>query len=244
MKKYSALTLMELIIVMVIMVILFLISVVSYRSLVDSFSINEVSLTIAQDIRGVQRAAMLLDREGDERWLHGIGIDFTDIEDREYHIFKWCSRFDFYDEREGVLTGEIPNLAFGGDPVNACLSSATRSSCPRGEGDNVDAIYVTETKSFAQYDNLDFEMIGSSILPQGVRYILFESVSGKAFFYNDSGCLLNYSVSAGELSLNATTELFQLKLEPMRGVGGGSDLADRKIVVTPVSGIVYFDIPD
>ncbi len=239
MRKYSALTLMELIIVMVIMFILFLISVVSYRSLVDSFSINEVSLTIAQDIRGVQRAAMLLDREGDERWLHGIGIDFTDIEDREYHIFKWCSRFDYYDEREGVLTGEIPNLAFGGDPVNACLSSATRDSCPR-EDDNIDAIYVTETKSFAQYDNLDFEIVGSSILPEGVRYILFESVSGKAFFYDDSGCLLNYSVLAGELSLNPTVKLFRLKLEPIRGVG----LADRKIVVTPVSGIVYFDIPD
>ena len=240
MRKYSALTLMELIIVMVIMFILFLISVVSYRSLVDSFSINEVSLTIAQDIRGVQRAAMLLDREGDERWLHGIGIDFTKIEDREYRIFKWCSRFDFYDEREGVLTGEIPNLAFGTHPDDARLSSLKRNSCLRDEGDNVDAIYVTETKSFAQYDNLNFEFVGD------VRYVLFESVSGKAFFYDVDGVLLNYSFLAGELSLVATAELelFRLKLEPERGVGGGSDLADRKIVVTPVSGIVYFDIPD
>ena len=247
MKRYKAVTLLELLIVIAIMFILSLISVIAYRSLVDSFSINEVSLTIAQDIRATQRAAMLLDREGDERWLHGIGIDFRDINTdrgdrdlgREYTIFKWCSKFDYYDQTESELTGEAPNLALGENPVGeGSLSLNVVNSCLRyGEDERVNAYYPVETKSFTSYDNLEFELLDI------VAFVLFESVSGKAFFYDEHGSLLNYGVnSEGELFLFNTNELhfFELRLEPMRGLG----LPGRNIVITPVSGIANLEVDE
>lgn len=237
MERYKGVTLLELLIVMAVMFVLSLISVISYRSLVDSFSINEVSLTIAQDIRTTQRAAMLLDRGGDERWLHGIGIDFRDIEEREYHIFKWCSEFDYYDQTKPTLTGEVPNLPFGQDPDFAYLDYDVEvNSCSRDEevDEKENAYYVIETKNFSTYDNLDF-------WPESnVSFILFESVSGKAFFYDEDGFLLNYGISAGELFLLDPVELFNLRLEPMRAPG----LSSRNITVVPVSGIAYFEYED
>jgi type II secretory pathway pseudopilin PulG len=237
MRKYTALTFLELVIVMAIMFILSTISVVVYRSLVDSFSINEVSLTIAQDIRGAQRSAMLLDRESDERWLHGIGIDFREIEDeRKYHIFKWCSRFDFYDSGQATLTNEIPNLASGAELGTASLplvGSGTIDSCPRGEDDDV--IQIVETKRFQGYDNLNFTL--ESVSGNRVAFILFESVSGKTFFYNNEGFLLNYFLIGDEVNIFSELENFELRITPRRAMG----LNARSLIVSPVSGIVYFD---
>lgn len=232
MKKYSAFTLLELIIVMVVMFILSTISVLTYRSLVDSFSINEVSLTIAQDIRGTQRVATMLGREADERWLHGIGIDFTDLEDeRSYNIFKWCSGFLYYDASEETLTNEVPNLS-GSSVEDARISLNEVDSCPRDE--NGDAMRIIETKRFGEYNNLDFS------LETDVRYVLFESVSGKAFFYDVDGKLLNYNSDGGIIYLNdiglGGIELFEIEISPMRRAG----LNTRSIVIPPVSGIVHF----
>lgn len=240
MKSYKAVTLLELLIVMAVMFILSLISVIAYRSLVDSFSINEVSLTIAQDIRATQRASMLLDREADERWLHGIGIDFRNIEEREYDIFKWCSEFDYYDETKPSLIGEVPNLPLGEDPS---ISDSSRlnyenrvNSCSRNAevDEKENAYYAIETKTFFAYNNLEF------LNRSDVAFILFESVSGKAFFYDVDGFLLNYSFLADELLLNDVLELFQLRLEPMRAVG----LSRRTIVVAPVSGIANLEVDE
>ena len=235
MKKYTALTLLELIIVMVIIFILSIVSILTYRSLVDSFSINEVSLTIAQDIRKTQRAAMLLDRESDERWLHGIGIDFREINTepsdplnkdigRKYTIFKWCSPHNYYDENKTDIAGELP------DEGRSLPWDDEVDSCPRGQVGNV--YYPTRTISFAQYNNLEFELL------ENVAFILFESVSGKAFLYDLNGVLLNYEgVGTDNISF-LMNSLFNLEIRPMRGIG----LASRNIKVTPVSGIAYFEI--
>jgi len=237
MRKYTALTLLELVIVMAIMFILSTISVVVYRSLVDSFSINEVSLTIAQDIRGAQRSAMLLDRESDERWLHGIGIDFREIEEnRTYSIFKWCSRFDFYDSTRPTLTNEIPNLAPGAELGTASLplvGSENIDSCPRGEEEDV--IQIVETKSFQDHDNLNFTL--ESVSGNDVVFILFEAVSGKTFFYNREGFLMNYFLLSDEINIFSEIENFELKITPVRPMG----ISARSLIVPPVSGIVYFE---
>ncbi len=222
-----------------IMLVLMTMSVVVFRSLIDSFSINEVSLTIAQDIRSTQRAAMLLDRESDERWLYGIGIDFSRIkDDREYKIFKWCSPYNYYDEKQTRLIAELPNYT-GGDPSGVQLPFlSSLHDCNRGTHGNGDnGLLVIETKSFKDYDNLKFEINTSLPAGQEVRYILFESVSGKAFFYNSNGNLLNYSLAVGnEIRLNNPFSRFILKLTPIRsGAPGG-----REMNVLPVSGRVFF----
>ncbi len=241
MEKYKAFTLLELIIVMVIIFILSTISVLSYRSLVDSFSINEVSLTIAQDIRATQRAAMMLDRESDERWLHGIGLDFRnlDTDERSYRVFKWCSPYDYFDNSKGSLTGEVPNYD-SSEPVLAELKISNiqdhehADHCNRGFSQ--EAFLVHREKNFDDYDNLDFNFHSE------VRFLLFESVSGKAFFYDNQGRLLNYFRSGGEIRLRSSGDLdnFSLEIEPMRRAG----LSSRTLNVRPVSGMINFEIPE
>ncbi len=249
MEKYKAVTLLELIIVMIIIFILSTISVLSYRSLVDSFSINEVSLTIAQDIRATQRAAMMLDRESDERWLHGIGLDFRNLgtDERSYNVFKWCSPYDYFDNSKESLTGEVPNYN-SSEPVLSELKISNiqefehADHCNRGV--NQEAFLVHKEKRFGDYNNLDFNFHSD------VRFILFESVSGKAFFYGDDNLLgvarlLNYHRDGGlggTIHLNSAADLqhFALEIEPMRRTG----LASRTLNVRPVSGMINFEIPE
>jgi type II secretory pathway pseudopilin PulG len=235
MKKYAAFTLLELIIVMIIMVIIMSISVLSFRSLVDSFSINEVSLSIAQDIRGAQRAAMLMDRQTDERWLYGIGIDFTNIEsERTYDIFKWCSEYDFYSSHEGKLNGEIPN--WNGNLEDSRLDDPLpfTDECKRGMGSEVESgRFIIDTKRYDDYTNLDFELITS------IDYILYEAVSGKAFFYssNFGNALMNYyqNPSDNQLYLSEALENFELEIGTR-----SENISWRKIKIAPVSGIIFF----
>jgi type II secretory pathway pseudopilin PulG len=239
MKKYKAFTLLELVIVLVIVMIISMMSVLSYRSLVDSFSVNEVSLIIAQDIRGAQRSAMLMDRDPRERWLYGIGIDFTNLStDRTYDIFKWCSSYDFYNERETRLNWEIPN--WQGNLIDSKLepSLLAGDDCERGETGS--GRLVVETKRFGEYANLDFT------LNTDVDYILFESVSGKTFFYTSSleGALVNYEEISGDLYLKNELflEMFDLELSSNRT--RNEIISRRKIQVAPVSGIISFDYLD
>ncbi len=317
MQKYKAFTFLELIIVMTIMLILATISVTAYRSLVDSFSINEVTLSVAQDMRAIQRSSMLLDRDEEERWLHGIGIDFSNIEnDGEYRVFKWCSEFEFFDSKETKLNSELPafeagipatltdspivdscrrrnaysvlsceqgvldeysdswaeecnnlresciaNIDCEGEPpecyddeVENCNDSYP-SNCSldilnpdladdlRADRDNdlslcldepIDARVITKTKRFPDYDNLDFELNGD------VVYIIFESVSGKAFFYDEFGEILNYTFSGGNIVFNDRPDIrrFRLDISPWRPT---SELPARTIVASPVSGRIYFE---
>lgn len=239
MEKYKAFTLLELIIVMIILFVLSTISVLSYRSLVDSFAINEASLTIAQDIRSTQRAAMMLDREADERWLYGIGLDFRglDTDERNYQVFKWCSPYDYFDDSKERLAGEVPNYV-SSEPILSELRISNiqefeyAEHCNRGVND--EAFLVHREKDFSHYDNLDFHFHSD------VRFLLFESVSGKAFFYDTDGRLLNYFRSGGDVRLNSSSDLevFTLELEPMRRAG----LASRTLRVRPVSGMINFEI--
>ena len=236
MHKYNAFTFLELIIVIVIMLILATITVTSFRSLVDSFSINEVSLTIAQDIRSTQRSAMLLDRQENERWLHGLGVDFRRItQHREYEIFKWCSSFDYYKDDESSISNEVPNLhAEANELYEAELSLDNPTPhCYRAEPDADNAHVVIKTKSFAEHDNLDF------FLRSEVAFVLFESVSGKAFFYDENGLLLNYILDGDNLYIAEPGDIERLKLEvtPWRT----NDLPSRTIVSSPVSGRIYFE---
>lgn len=240
MQNYKAFTLLELIIVMVILFVLSMISVVTYRSLVDSFAINEVSLSIAQDIRDTQRSAMLLERDGSERWLHGIGIDFTNFEEKKsYEIFKWCSAYDFYDENNSSLTNDVPNLPSGHPIESAVLPFAVVDSCLRNDNDDrVDARLTIGLKRFDENNNLDFSLLGP------VRYVIFESVSGKAFFYDENYKLLNYfSPGVGNeifLDLSPVIKRLDLEISPIRR----TNLSSRILRVQPVSGMLTFEFDD
>ena len=96
-KKYSAYSLLELLLVLAMLGIFGAMAFGTFNGLENTVKMNEYMLSLEQDIRTTQRAAMLLERDTDERWLYGIGIDFSSTEtDGTYKKFKWCSEYSDY----------------------------------------------------------------------------------------------------------------------------------------------------
>ena len=65
-KKYIAYTLVEMLIVMSVVIIMMSMSFASFNGLQNTIKMNEYILTLEQNVRNVQRAAMLLERKSGE----------------------------------------------------------------------------------------------------------------------------------------------------------------------------------
>jgi len=194
----------------------------SFDGLQNTVKMNEYMLKLEQDVRVVQREAMLLERTPGEDWLYGLGLDFTETTTTGVHkVFKWCSPFPDYGETKtrSKLPAYDPsiNLGIGNNgyrPTDRTISSL--SSC-NGEG------LVT----LPGYDSsIDFPKSEITIDNQ-IRYVVFESISGRAFFYNTEGELVNYQAN-GEQSPNVFN--FVLTIDPL-GVG-----KTRQLIINNLSG--------
>jgi len=195
-KIYTAFTLIEMLVVLAILSILGTVTAQSFNGLQSSVKMNEESLNLSQDIQNLQRSAMLLERGSGENWLYGLGIDFSQYsETGEYRMFKWCSQYSGYGSVK--TRGELPDFD-NSTPVginNGYLPAADwRDTCSSEEPTLNSYLVIWETGS----PTLTELGLGPEITTD-VRYILFESVSGRAFFYNSSGELLNYD-SSGNLT--------------------------------------------
>jgi len=206
-NRYLAFTLIEMLIVMTIMMILTAMSIASFGGLRSSIILNEGSTNIQQILRDSQRSAMLLKRDIGERWIYGIGVDFSTIEeDGQYRVFKWCSPFQEYGSPSGALpsfyaTSKFPNynpnnmlsrqngslpVSFSSDIwVDDCIGS---SPFLRSEG------VFTEIKSEISTVVEEPTLVEIPVITGGkkIAYVVFESISGRAFLYDESGLLLNY----------------------------------------------------
>ena len=108
-NRYFAYTLVEMLVVISIFVIISAIGFSSFYGLRDAISLNEETLSLEQDIRYAQRAALFLERKVTDRWIYGIGIDFSKVEStRKYTLFKWCSEF-FYNIKINRIKFNIKN---------------------------------------------------------------------------------------------------------------------------------------
>jgi type II secretory pathway pseudopilin PulG len=202
-RKYSAFTLAELLIVMTITLILSSMAISSFGGLRSSVILNEGATNIQQILRTAQRSAMLLKRDIDERWIYGVGVDFTTVEeDGKYRVFKWCSPYQIYGAPSGVLpsfyaTSKFPNYnpeelltdQNGSLPVDAWVDDCIGSTSPVSRG------VFTEVKSeittiVEQPTIVEIPTISAG---EKIGYVVFESISGRAFMYNESGSLLNYN---------------------------------------------------
>jgi type II secretory pathway pseudopilin PulG len=196
-KKYPAFTLLEMLLVLGILTILGTVTATSFGGLESSVTLNEESQNISQDIRNLQRSAMLLEREANESWLYGLGIDFSSYETTgEYRMFKWCSPYSGYGSTK--TRSELPDfddeVALGVNNGYLPISS-WEAECSTDTG--LATSYLVEwnsgTPTFTDTGlNPDLLTWGEDLDP---AYILFESVSGRAFFYNSEGTLLNYNAS-------------------------------------------------
>jgi len=194
-KTYSAFTLLEMLLVIAILSVLGTATASSFGGLQSSVTLNEASLNISQDVRNLQRSAMLLERESNERWLYGLGIDFSTYESTgEYRFFKWCSQYSGYGSKK--TRGELPD--FDSDT----LVGIHNGYLPVEDWRDDSSIDEPANNSYLVEWDLGTPTLTNiklnPMLTTDVRYILFESVSGRAFFYNSLGELVNYE-SDGDL---------------------------------------------
>jgi len=214
-KKYAAFTLLEMLLVLSILSVIGTLSMSAFGGLQSSVKISQEAENIAQDIRNLQRSSILLERESDEKWLYGLGIDFSSYESTgEYRIFKWCSQFDEYGANE--TRSDIPGYDDGSslDHGNGYLPTTELSwkeECKAG--DNATESCLVEYKSGNLYstdDSLDPTLKTDPASETDITYILFEAVSGRAFFYDSSGELINYNTSNGEMDSSPVNFVIQL----------------------------------
>ena len=244
-KKYSAYTLLELLVVMSILVVLGSISFASFSGLENTIKMNEYTITLEQNIQSVQRASMLLERNSGENWLYGIGIDFGNLGDSgKYTVFKWCSPFSDYGNAR--TKASLPNYDSSHDlgssiPNDSGMSefNAYMPSIPSITNSAICGSSVTssELRLLTGYDS-SIDTPKSTITVSAIsgnqypRYVLFESVSGRAFFYDRNGVLLNYDTK-GKLK---STDPFVITIVPE---GKGST---RIITIGNLSGKVSTEV--
>ena len=227
-KKYPAYTLLELLVVISIFIILGGMTFSSFGGLQNTIKMNEYMLNLEQDIRSVQRASMLLQRNPGEKWIYGLGIDFSDFAEGEvYKTFKWCSHFDDYGDikTRSNIPAFNPNmqveLSNGYIPTTLGTSSVCDSNVLEGPG----SLYV-----LAGYDRTITLPKSDITFSSDARYILFESVSGRAFFYDSEGALLNYDPQGNILEDSSEIVSFDMTIDSK---GKGSI---RRISVRNLSG--------
>ena len=221
-RRYPAYTLLELLLVLSIFSIIGGMTFASFDGLQNTVKMNEYMLNLEQDVRTIQREAMLLERTPGEDWLYGLGIDFTETTTTGGHkVFKWCSPFPDYGDTK--TKSKLPAY----DPAD-----------PLGVGRNGylpnDRIIVTSSGCIGDrlatlpgYDtSIDFPKSEITI-DNSIGYVVFESISGRAFFYNMDGELVNYQADGGQVEnvLN-----FVLTIDPL-GVG-----KTRQFIINNLSG--------
>jgi prepilin-type N-terminal cleavage/methylation domain-containing protein len=200
-EKYKAFTLLELLIVMSIITILMTMSLSAFVGLRNTVKMNEYILNLEQDIRNVQRSAMLVERDPTENWIYGLGIDFTSVEEDDalgsYTIFKWCSSFPDY----GDITTRSKIPGFDPDTMNVDVSLPPMGAegfkqgiCDLSAG----IVFPGELYILSGFSQSISPPVSNISFTSDARYVLFESVSGRAFFYDIDGNLLNYNPLTGE----------------------------------------------
>ena len=221
-RKYPAYTLLELLVVLSIFSILGAMTFASFDGLQNTVKMNEYMLTLEQNVRTVQRQAMLLERNPGESWLYGLGIDFTQTTTTGIHrMFKWCSPFPDYGDikTKSNLPAYNPTADVGSNrngllPTDRVIGPS--SSCSE-EG----------LATLAGFDtSIDFPK-SDTVIDDSIGYVVFESISGRAFFYNTDGELINYN---GDGSQAENVVNFVLTMDP-QGTG-----RTRQFVINNLSG--------
>jgi len=227
---------MELLVVLSIFAILGAMTFSAFGGLQNTVKMNEYVLTLEQDIRSIQRSAMLLERDSGEKWLYGIGIDFGAVATDgagTYTVFKWCSPFADYGDilTKSNLPGYNPStlrlgLPLFGEEKNGYMnvSHPMGTTCGSGNSSSLSILggYDKTTKTPKSAITI------TSIDGKTPRYIIFESVSGRAFFYASDGSLLNYNINDAKLVEDPAP--FVITIVPE------SDIKSRSIKITNLSG--------
>lgn len=239
-------------IVMSILVILGGLSFSAYQNMQVTIRLNEFTNTLEENIRRVQREAMLLKRYPGENWIYGIGIDFSKTDNPEtwgdYEVFKWCAEETEYG---GARTSSsIPGYGhsyYGGNYIeeNGILPStiqANKTRCTPEIGESRVAlsgydIGLAPPKGAISFSSAQAIGIGGE---SEIRYLLFESVTGRAFFYDENKSLIGYSQLSNEEPeiIVAGVPSFSISISP------NSTGVQKQLTIQPFSGKVTVGIKE
>ena len=241
-----------------IMGVLMAMSFAAYQNLQTTIRLNEYTNNLEQNIRKVQRDAMLLEKKPGESWIYGLGIDLTKMNKPEsfgqYEIFKWCSGLDDYGDRKTTYIipdfdpevdgeirldrgpGSLPNNGEIHDLGNCSSDNELKKYSLFGDSGVGTGIDVKppeskiETNKFPYFRDPEGYPNGFS---GNLGYILFEAVTGRAFFYSSHWkVILNTDNKGNPLS---KAQNLEIKIKPLRGGKG------KKITVFNISGRVLVE---
>jgi prepilin-type N-terminal cleavage/methylation domain-containing protein len=191
MRKLKAYTLLEMLVVMSIMLIILGIGFNAYASFTETVKFNQDVADLRSDILITQRAAMLLKKEPDENWVYGVGIDLQNISQGEYRFFKWCSEFtEFGAQKTKYIYPASDEETEGTIPLTYLPNT---DQCPYGTEESQSIIEMSG------YPRGSLNLKDSIEVQDDVRFILFESVSGRVFFYE--------SLNGGRVPSNTDLEI-------------------------------------
>jgi len=252
-SRYSGFTLIELLIVMSIIVILTSLSFASYQDFQSTIRLNEFINGFEQNIRKIQRDAMLLEKGSNEGWIYGLGIDLRQIADDSdgtfgvYTPFKWCSGFSEYGNIK--TRSAIPNYdpAYDYGVSNGFIPTGSIGTGPCG---NLDLPTDNTLKIYAPFGDWGIGTMGAgnqqvSVSISGVlkdnapdennipAFLFFESVTGRALFYDATGALLNFDYDTLKPLSNAKP--IEIKITRLGDNGG------RTIVISHLSGRIIVE---
>lgn len=219
-KKIPGFTLLEMLIVLSIIVILGAIGTGGLLEFRETMLIKENIEIIKQDVILAQQKAMLLEKKSGENWVFGIGIDFKNISNGEYTMFKWCSPYSDFEDG-GVVTrssllSKHPDfnldysVDFGqngvlpSDFVGISLLDCTNNICSPGATSCITKIEGYTSKRLHDVGDASLlPLIGGKI----GHYVVFEAVTGKAFLYGSDFLPINYDLDGSYKSSNQRVPL-------------------------------------
>jgi len=205
-KSLAGFTLIEMLVVMSIMIILATVGLSTLTGFRETISARENIQTLKQDVQVARNKAMFIDKGGEDTWIYGIGIDFSNIgADNSYNYFRWCSPFNRFgdsmtestppgfDDAEAI--GEQLGYRFidGEDreELNGVLPTwyTTANTCI-GDFPSLVRIQDGTEHLIADVDSSQiFLLSDDASIP---TYVLFEAITGRAFLYNEDGYPINY----------------------------------------------------
>jgi len=205
-EYFQGFSMVEMLVVIAITIILFAVTGSAFTGIRNSIALNEDVRLLAQDISWAQRSSMTLRREAGEYWMYGIGVDLSQIENGNYTIFKWCSEYPDYDPSQAKLRGELPYfdekkpilIGNGNLPIDMSGSTITKTSCNALTANTLVPVSGRGVTSLNSIVKSKTEATSS----KNPKYILFESVTGRAFMYDASGNLLNYAYISGAVQID------------------------------------------
>jgi len=209
--QYAAFTLLEILLVLIISMTLMSMSIFSIIAMRNNIMLSETTDRVSSDLRYVRNSSLLLQRDPSDNWIYGVGIDFGDSESVGYTMFKWCSPYTDYGD--GNTMSDVPN--YSDIPYGSVGTARIPTSYSTVCNNNV---LVELGGRYAQYD---FDAIEAQLRLRNEagsivgypRFVLFESLTGRAFFYDKNGNLLNFQILPSGPQIVGETQEGDLDIE-------------------------------